>query len=192
MPDATANWMRQLAQLRTRALRVGLRRPGSQSPMGEVLEDALTASASLLKEFADAQVDCERSRADVAKRTAAWEHLFDVMPGACVATDADGVIHAANRAAGELFNLTARRLQNRPLVVFTDDRERFSGLIRQLVDGTAICRAPLTVRPRERRPIDTEVVVTPLSPSQRLFLWFFVPRGGAQMGAREDAWRQSA
>ena len=192
MSDATANWMRQLAQLRTRALKVGLRRPGCQSPIGEVLEDALTASASLLKEFADAQIDCERSRADVEKRTAAWEHLFDVMPAACVATDADGVIRAANRAAGELFNLTARRLQNRPLVVFTDDRESFGKLISELVDRAGPCRAPLTVRPRERRPIRTEVVVTPLSPSQPVLLWFFVPRGGVQIGAPDDAWRQSA
>jgi len=192
MIDPVPSWTRQLAHLRTRALKVGLRRAGGESALADVLEDALTTWGTLLREFAGAQLESERLRAELRAQTDAWQHLFAVMPGACVLTDVQGVISEANQAAAELFNVSARHLRDRQLFLFTDDRDAFGELLRRLSEQDAPRRVPLRIRPRERRPLQMDVVVAAVSSGHPLWLWFFAPGVASRSADADASFRQSA
>jgi PAS domain-containing protein len=173
--DPTRSWTRELAHLRTRALKLGLRRPAVESPLADITEEALTACASLLRDLAGSQLECERLRAEIRSEAAAWEHLFEVVPVASVLTDPSGLILNANHAAGVLLNVSAKRLKERQLFLFCEDREAFNGLLQQLAHGEGLLQVSLTMRPRERRPMETGVVVSAVSPGHSTaWLWFFV------------------
>ena len=191
MIDPVPNWSRQLAHLRTRALKVGLRRAGHESAMADVLEDALTTWGTLLREFAGAQLESERLRAELRAEHDAWQHLFAVMPGACVLTDAQGVIREANQAAAELFNVSARHLRDRQLFLFTDERDAFGEVLRRLGEQDTARRVSLRIRPRERRPLQLDVVVAAVSSGHPLWLWFFAP-GVSRTADADASFRQSA
>lgn len=173
----TPNWTRQLGDLRSRALREGLRRRGAQTSLGEVLEDALTTWGSLLKDYAVTQVECERLRAEASVEAGAWEHFFDIMPVACVVTEPDGVIRSANQAAALLFHVSARHLRERQLLFFVEDRAVFGDLLRRLADRGEPRRVSLTVRPRERRPVETDAIVAADERGNPGLIWFFVASG---------------
>jgi PAS domain-containing protein len=185
--DSTPYWTRELTRLRARALKLTSRRPAPESPWGDIVEQALTACGSLLRDLAGAQLECERLRGEVRAEKTAWEHLFDAMPGACVLTDAKGVILSANRAAGLFLNMSNRRLKERQLLLFTEDRDAFSGLLELLIAGSEQARATLTIRPRERRPIETDLFVVPAFPYQPpAWLWFLLSHAEAQSSNRHQ------
>jgi PAS domain-containing protein len=175
--DPVLHWTRQLAFLRAQAAK------GSRiAPCGDLTESVFATCDSLLRELAGSQLECDRLRAEVRTSAAAWTHLFDVIPGACLLTDSVGSIVNANRAAGVLLNLSAKRLKDRELVVFSGDRAAFAALIHRLArGGDDELRATLTVRPRERRPVDMDVVIVPLPDERsRLWLWFLAPAAERQ------------
>ena len=186
--DPVPHWTHELAQLRSRAAKLGRRRPSPEAPLAEVVEEMLAACASVLQELAGAHGECQKLRAELEKERAAWEHLFDAVPGACVLTDDQGVIVNANRSAGLVLNVNARRLAERQLLLFTEDRTSFGVLLQRLSAGEVPLRASLTLRPRERRPLETDVIVTAGLPNQSgVWLWFFVSRGQSQTGERDDS-----
>jgi PAS domain-containing protein len=172
--DPVPYWMREIAQIRAQAVK--RRRGSDQSPCGDVTEHALAACDGLLHDLAGAGLECERLRGEVRRETAAWERLFDVMPGACLLTDGVGSILNANCAAGKLLNVSARHLKDRQLLLFTADRERFGALMQQLAHGGGEHRTMLTIRPKERKATEMDILVVPLSESQPdLWLWFVNP-----------------
>ena len=171
--DPVPFWMRQVAYLRVQA---GKRTRGGQTPSGEITDSAFEICEGLLRDLAGARLECERLRADVRRADDAWENLFDAVVNACLLTDSAGVIAKANRAASVLLNLSAKRLRDRELVVFSQDREAFGSLVQALRQGGSDeLRATLTFRPRERRPVARQVIVKPLPSRPGLWLWFLTP-----------------
>jgi PAS domain-containing protein len=171
---STARWSRELAHLRTRALKA---RPAlSGSLTSGLTEDTLGMCDSLLRDLAGAYLRCERLHARIHTEVAAWERLFDVMPSACVVTDQSGAILNANHAAGSLLNIAPRYLRNRDLLVFTDPRDLFRSVLERIACAAEDVRVTFTVRPRERKPVKADVLVVPLSRNQPdLWLWFLGP-----------------
>jgi PAS domain-containing protein len=179
--DPVPYWTRQVAHLRAQAVK---RARTGAAPCGEVTDAALETCDGLLRDLAGARLECGRLHADVRRSDAAWDHLFEILPSACILTDAAGLILKANRAAGALLSLNPRRLKDRELVVFSEDREAFSALLHRVGRGTdGELRATVTFRPRERKPAAVEVLVIPLTDQPDLRLWFLTPAGAAQTSA---------
>jgi PAS domain-containing protein len=171
---STARWSRELAHLRTRALKA--RSALSETPAPGLTEDTLGMCDALLRDLAGAYLHCERLHARIHTEVAAWERLFDVMPSACVLTDRSGAILNANHAAGSLLNIAPRYLRSRDLVVFTDPRDLFRSVLERMACAPEDVRVTFTIRPRERRPVKADVLAVPLSRNQPdLWLWFLGP-----------------
>ena len=172
--SSTARWSRELAHLRTRALKARPALSGTLTP--GLTEDTLGMCDSLLRDLAGAYLHCERLHARIQTEVAAWERLFDVMPSACVLTDRSGAILNANHAAGSLLNIAPRYLRSRDLLVFTDPRDLFRSVLERMACAPEDVRVTFTVRPRERKPVKADVLVVPLSRNQPdLWLWFLGP-----------------
>jgi PAS domain-containing protein len=176
VPDSSGSWTRELANLRTRALKLGLRCAGVESPLAAITEEALTACAALLEEATTAQSECERLRAEVPSVAAVWEQVFDVVPVPSILSDDAGLILSANAAAGVLLNCAARHLKQRELIVFSEQRDSFRDLFQQLWKGEPAVAATITIRPRDRKTIRTRVTGMPLSVGHSTaHVWFLQP-----------------
>jgi PAS domain S-box-containing protein len=168
--DSASRWTRELAHLRSLKTR-----RGSPTPAPDIADAALGACDGLLRDLAGAQLACERLQLDVRTQIAAWERLFERMPIGCILTDAGGQILNANRAASALLNLSAKRLKDRLLLVFSEDRVAFETMLQQLRHGEDV-RTSLRIRPRERKAIEVRVEVLPVSDEEPTrWLWFFLP-----------------
>lgn len=182
MSDVTNSvpyWTRELAHLRGRSLKLH-RRPGV-SPDPDITEAALAACDSLLRELDAARVECERLRAKDRADAIDWERVFDVIPCAWLVTDRAGWILDANGAASVLLNLSIRHLRRRQLLVFTENRKVFKDLLLRLSSTAGPEEAILKVRPRDRRPVEMDVIVMPgRSDQPAVWLWLFTPRGQVQ------------
>ena len=166
--DPVRRWTRQLGDLRLHAAKNG------RAAGAELIEEALGICDALLRDFAGLHLECDKLRGELRASYAAWDHLFEAMPAACVLTDDAGAIVEANRAAGAVLNLSPRALKGRQLMVFAENRPAFETLLRSLAaDGEDEHRARLLLRPRDRKPSNVDVVIVPLheEPSGRL-LWF--------------------
>jgi len=178
--DPIRRWTRQLAELRAQAVKG----PRAEAA-AELIANALAACDSLLRDLAGTHLECDRLRAEVRTRAAAWDHLFDVMPAACVLTDNAGAILNANRPAGMLLNLSAKALKGRELMVFSEDRQAFETLLQVLAaSGDDELRATVAFRPRDRKPADIDVVIVPVPQEPPgCWLWFLAPTIQAQKAA---------
>jgi PAS domain-containing protein len=170
------SWTRELGQLRARVS--GLRGRTGEPNDGEVTEAALAAADSLLRELAGAQLECERLRSASHSQTADWERIFEAMPCPWVITDRAGSIRDANEMAGVLLNVSVRHLRGRQLLVHTENRKAFNDLLNRLNSGAGCDDVVLKMRPRDRRPVDVKLVVTPAPPDAcGDWLWYFAPSG---------------
>ncbi len=177
--NAVHRWARELSHLRVRVSR--LRGRAVEPNDGDVTEAALAAADSLLRELAGAQAECERLRASSRVQTVEWERLFDAMPCAWVITDRGGSIRDANGMASALLNLSVRHLRGRQLLVHTENRKVFSDLLARLNSASGSDEAVLKMRPRDRRPVEMNVVVVPAPPNESGdWLWYFTPCGPSQ------------
>jgi PAS domain-containing protein len=170
--DPVPHWTRQILLLRSEFSQ--LSRRGGAGKAGDLVESALSACDSLVRDLAGAKLECEHLRAEVRTADIEWSRLFDSIPGACLLTDAAGCILNANHAAGVLLNVSAKHLKNRQLRVFTEDRDAFGTLLVRVSRETDCeVRATLTFRPRERRPTPIEVIVRALSEEREdVWIWF--------------------
>jgi PAS domain S-box-containing protein len=165
---------RELTQLRTRAQKLERQKPAPETGLIQVVEEALASCASLLQDLAELHIERQLLLTEADTQTAAWERLFDLMPMACVVTDSHGEILNANVAAGHWLNVSAKRLRGRQLLLFIEDREALAALLRQVTSAEGQLRAVWMVRPRERKAIETAVVVAAASPKESgARLWFF-------------------
>lgn len=182
--EPASSWARRLADLRAQASRRS--RPVQPS---EVADEALSICEALVRELAGAQLTCERLRADVSAADAAWDHLFHVMPSACVLTDSAGVILSANRAASGFLNATATGLKGRELLVFSQDREIFRTLLKEIQQNVSSeMRAELMVRPRDRKPLMTRLHVVAAPDRDRGWLWMMTRAVATDAAAPETDW----
>jgi PAS domain-containing protein len=168
--DPVSQWARRIATLRAQATK-----RARVEPADDLTESTLATCESLLRDLAGAHLECERLRAEIRTSNDAWERLFDVVPMACLLTDGAGAILDANRPAAGLCNMSAKHLRDRKLLVFSEDREAFTALLARLArKGTNYAR--LTLRPRERRPAEMDVLVVSASEERGdLWLWFLAP-----------------
>jgi PAS domain S-box-containing protein len=169
--DSASSWARRLATFRTQA---GKRTRGAEA--SDVTEEALSMCEALIRELAGAQLTRDQLRADLRVADAAWDHLFHVMPSACVVTDSGGVILNANRAASRLLNVSATHLKGRELLVFSQDRETCRALLDEMERNRRTeLRARVMLRPRERKPIATELHVAAAPGRENAWLWIITP-----------------
>jgi len=174
--DVASGWARRLASLRRESAK---RRRGTAQC--ELAEEALSMCEALIRELAGAQLARDGLRADLRAAEAAWAHLFDLMPSACLLTDGGSSILKANRAAGVLLNVSATHLKGRELLVFSQDRDTFRALLKELDrNGSTELRARLTLRPRERKPAVMQLQVVPSPGRDRAWLWIVTPATGAE------------
>jgi PAS domain-containing protein len=178
--EAVRRWMRVLGGLRAQALKV--RRPDATAAaaLDEILTESLAAGDSLLHELAGAHLDAAEVRRQLQAEARNRQYLFEQIPVACVATDRNGVVLAANQPAAELFNVSPKHLRGRMLLLFAAEREAFSRLLATLpADGDRL-RVPMPIRPRERgltrlnALIVSEGAVEPSS-----WLWFLTDAAAA-------------
>jgi PAS domain-containing protein len=156
---------------------VKVRRKFASGPVDEITDDALSACDAMMRDLTDAHLENQRLRAELGAESDAWEHLFESVPSACLLTSADGVILKANAAAGELLNVSPKRLKERQLLLFTEDRDRLAEILTALSVVAPQLDATLTLRPKERRPVVTSVIVTAATQDQQAaWLWFLAPR----------------
>src|SRR5215216_117855 len=119
----TRLWTHELAQLRSRASKLAPRT--ANNPLRQIVDDTLEACAELIGDLGWAQTECEDSQSAVAAVTAVQQRLFELNPCPAVTTDRFGTIVQANGAAAALLNLGAKRLEGRPLLLYTAQRETF-------------------------------------------------------------------
>jgi PAS domain S-box-containing protein len=185
--DPVRRWTRELAHLRMQAIK--LRRRSSVSPECEVMDAALAACDGLLRDLAAAQLDRQQLRARIRTEASVWKRLFDTMPSAFLLTDCSGVILDANPGASALLNVSGRHIKGRQLLVYTDNRNEFRELLQRLIVADGPVETSLKLRPRERRPIDVEVIVTPASPNHSAaWLWCLAAREQHPMAESQDAY----
>jgi PAS domain-containing protein len=148
--EAVRRWMRVLGGLRARALKVRRADSTAADALDEILTDTLAAGDRLVHELAGAHLEADETRRQLQAETLNRQYLFDQIPVACITTDRNAVILAANQPAAGFFNVSPKHLRGRMLLHFAADREAFSRLLHTLpVDGERI-QAPLPIRPRER------------------------------------------
>jgi PAS domain-containing protein len=169
--DSASSWARRLAAFRTQ---VGKRTRGPRG--NDVTEEALSMCDALIRELAGAQLARDQLRADLRVADAAWDHLFHVMPSACVLTNSGGAILNANRAASRLLNVSATHLQGRELLIFSQDRETCRALLDEMQRNRRTeLRARVMLRPRERKPMATELHVAVAPGREDAWLWIMTP-----------------
>ena len=170
--DVCRRWTIAIAQLRNRAAK--MRRNAVPPEAAEIVDQSLSLCENVVRDLAGTGLEFDSFKLKLDMQQALWSHLFEEMPTPCVETDASGIIFNANRAAAGLLNTSVKHLGARLLMHFAEDREQFGHLLRGLsADGTRH-RAALTVRPRERAPLQVEATVIPRSPADSTsWLWFF-------------------
>ena len=172
--DVARRWTIAIAQLRNRAAKV--RRTTIPPEALEVIEQSLSLSDSVVRELAGSGMKSDGYRVKLDEQTALWSYLFEEMPLPCVATDANGIISGANRAAGTMLNTSVKHLGARLLLHFAEDRDRFGQLLRGLPSDGSRHRLSLVIRPRERAPMHVDATVIPRTPGDTTaWLWFFTP-----------------
>jgi PAS domain-containing protein len=173
--DALSGWARRLATLRKEAAK----RSRDAAP-SDLIDEALSMCEALVRELAGAQLTRDQLRADLRVADAAWDHLFDMVPCACVLTDSASLILNANRAASVFLNVSATHLKGRKLLVFSQDRETFRAVLEELDRNRSTeLRARVMLRPRERKPTVMQLHVLRAPARDNAWLWIVTPATAA-------------
>ncbi len=151
--------LQRVTKLRLRAQRA------SGGEVAEVMAEALEELGVVCEELQVAQEELRvRNEAAAAAERNRFRDLFEFAPNGYVVTDAEGVVHQANRAACELLGLTPRYLVHKPLTVFVapEDRTAFLGQLSGLQRGEPVWEQTVRFQPRaegaEPRVVDLTVV----------------------------------
>jgi PAS domain-containing protein len=167
-------WTHALDLLRQRLRRAGGR--DEASPMKTLATECLTTCEALLQEVATTETECRRLREIVSEEQQAWQRFFDVIPLACLVTDAHGLILAANRAAALFLNVSVLRLRNQTLTHYIIDRESLIDVLEHQIVEKSQVHASFRVRPREKaiKEIEANVVADP-GRNAGTWIWFLMP-----------------
>lgn len=175
--DSARRWTREIATLRSRAIKAGLDK-ALDSRIADVLRDALVACDSLLQDLNAAHHEHARAAKQVRAADGDWNYFFERLPCACVCTDANGFILKANPAAASLLSISPRHLDARLLTHFAEDREQFVRFLRSVVWEGAEAQGTLTIRPRDRARVVVEMrAVRRTAEDSNTVLWFFQRTG---------------
>ena len=172
-PSQIRNWTRDLELIRRRVGRINLREDGALA--SRMMAECLSKCEILLEELARGEEESDRLRRLATAERENWQRLFDVMPLACVLTDAQGIVRGVNRAAALLLNVSSSRLQGQMFLHFVIDRQRLFDALDEHGDGTRLMRVQVRVRPREKALIEVEVGVISDAANIGDRLWFLMP-----------------
>jgi PAS domain S-box-containing protein len=131
-----------------------------KSASDEVLEEDVGELSGALEELAALadELDQAKSRRrdaalEAARQRRHYRELFELAPDGYLATDRNGVIRQANRAAGEMLGVPADWLRGKPLVLFFVDGDRtgFHRRLRELPSGGRVADWEATIVARHGR-----------------------------------------
>lgn len=168
------------AATRLTELELKKERPGGDG--SRVISVALRELQSALEELRVAIEHLDKMSDTIAEArvvsqdaVARYDELIDAMPLPCVFTNDAGVVQTANDAAARLFNISARHLAGKPLLLFVADRDEFLTLLRETTVEPEPVSAELTIRPRDRKPRAVSLLVRNL-PRHGQRCWFLEPK----------------
>lgn len=171
-------WTLEIDAIRRRAARSIA---GSETAIGTMLASCLTTCENLLQELVRGEEERDRLRRVASAERDNWQRLFDIIPPACLLTDRDGFILSANRAAALLLNVACTRLRGQLLPHFFIDRDRLRESLQDQARLGNPVRIPVRLRPREKAPVDVDVVIAAdagIAEGERL--WFLLPSSEAR------------
>jgi nitrogen fixation/metabolism regulation signal transduction histidine kinase len=162
----------RLSDLQRRAERVAQGQATLIRPALRELSAALE-ELQVANEHLQAQVDeLVNAKSQLESNRRLLVDLQDALPLACLWTDEQGVVLAANTRASSLFNVARERLVGKPLLLFVSDRQALFDALATLRDPTATTLdLKLTIRPRERHARQAGIAVRRVPTDSRL-CWF--------------------
>jgi PAS domain-containing protein len=172
-PSQIRHWTRELELIRRRVGRINLREDDALA--SRMMAVCLSKCEILLEELARGEEESDRLRRLATAERENWQRLFDVMPLACVLTDAQGIVRGVNLAGALLLNVSASRLQGQMFLHFVIDRQRLFDALDEHGDGTSLMRVHVRVRPREKALIEVELGVIADAANTGDRLWFLMP-----------------
>jgi PAS domain S-box-containing protein len=135
------------------------------------LEEIYVAQEEL-EERTDALADANRMLEEERRR---YRELFDLTPGGCAVTTADGIIREANFGLAELLNVPRERLAGKPISLYVGEADKravrtwlasFAGEIAPATRTSEVATRPATkemmLQPRSRAPFPALVTVAPI------------------------------
>jgi PAS domain-containing protein len=123
------------------------------------MDDALQLLETMRLECAGLQQRCTELEERLKRRVDGASRLFDAFPQPIVTTDSVGLIVTANRAACVLLSRSRAKLTNDFLLHFTEDRDGFSAVVRELPHATGPIVLKARFRPADRAPFNASVTV---------------------------------
>jgi PAS domain-containing protein len=172
--DMTRRWNMQIGRVRSRIDRV--RHRGASEDVIAVLDEGLSLCESLERELAGALLETQKAREEANAEAMLRARLCAALPIACLWIDGSGAIIEANAAAGSLLNTSENRLDRRLLIHFIDNREVFADVRSRVVLDHEQVRVSLSIRPRERAPVDVDATAMPWpDDGGQTSLWFLMP-----------------
>lgn len=137
---------------------------GAAEESGAVSHEALEDLRTALEEIHVAEEELRQQSEESEKDRRLYEELFEFAPDGYVVADAKGVITEANRAAGELLNISHDRLIGKPLylLVAKEDRNDFHHRLSQLAEKGGTRRWEIRLQPREKSAFPAAITVEPI------------------------------
>jgi len=172
---AVRRWTIEIGRLRERAAKATRQRPGRGEETTELIESCLSVCQALVQEFAAAELRAQQAEREAEANETAWRALIERVPAACLEVDAEGIIVSANVAAGTLLNTSEKRLKGRPLLYFFDDRSAASRLLQAGAFDSSSPVVSLTLRPRERAPMQVAATVVGATDNAPVCWCFLMP-----------------
>ncbi len=85
--------------------------------------------------------------------------------------------------------MSATHLKGRELLVFSQDRQTFRALLQEIDQKRSTeLRAPMILRPRERKPLMTQVHVAPAPGRDQTWLWIVTRPAATDATALDLEW----
>jgi PAS domain-containing protein len=185
--DGVRRWTWTVGQLRTRAQRAKGRFATDPAAAETIVDEALEVCGNLLVDLAGGDAEIKKLRVALQQEQQDALSLFERIPAASVATDAAGLITAANRDAALLLNVSARHLAGKPLLHFTQNRSAFLALLGSLPRDGSTSRGAIAIRPRERRTMTVDVAIVPRTTMGATeWLWFLTPESAGDRAVVRD------
>jgi PAS domain-containing protein len=127
--------------------------------MGEVRTLVRQLQVSF-EDLADAMTEHSRAKAFVETLQQRASTIFRLVPTPCILTDVSGVVIDLNPAAANLLNTAPRFSAGRDFHLFLDgERPRFLELLQEVQRTGDVGYLPVTIRPRERAPLDATLAI---------------------------------
>ena len=176
------HWMRDLADVRLQAARLG---PSGPSSAGlDIARRALDLADTIRAAAAAAHQRCMALKAELAASERRMEGMFDMIPIAVITTSTQAAVLHANAAACTLLARGRSTLKRSPLLHYAEDRKAFNALVQQLPAATASVTGSVRLRPCNRAPVDVSLTIVRDVADASRWHWFIQPLAPALLRER--------